>query len=178
MNRCTKVRLPGGAASAATRLPSALLVLFCVALPALGDTLLEGRVVRVIDGDTVVLLDATQEQHRIRLAGIDAPERKQPFGTKSKQYLAGMVGSEDVTVDWNKRDRYHRIVGKIIHDGQDVDLAMVRAGFAWWYRKYAHEQSPADRVLYEDAEEKAREQGTGLWVDPDPVPPWDWRHRR
>ena len=134
--------------------------------------------VRVIDGDTVVVLDTTKEQHRIRLAGIDAPERKQPFGTKSKEYLSDTVAGEEVVVDWHKLDRYHRIVGKIIFDGRDVDLAMVRAGLAWWYRKYADEQSPADRVLYEAAEAKARSERIGLWRDPEPVPPWEWRHRR
>ena len=162
--------------SKTSRVTSGLLF-FLFLLPAVADTL-QGRVVRVIDGDTVVVLDAGKEQHRVRLAGIDAPERKQPFGQKSKQYLAFQIAGQDVVVDWHKHDRYHRIVGKIIHDGQDVDLGMVRAGLAWWYRKYAHEQSPADRVLYEDAENKARAQRRGLWVDPHPVPPWQWRHRR
>jgi micrococcal nuclease len=122
-------------------------------------------------------LDAASKQHKIRLAGIDAPERGQPFGKKSKEYLSGLVSGEDVQVDWKKGDRYKRIVGKIIHDGQDVDLEMVRSGYAWWYRKYAGEQSPVDGVLYEDAENKARAEKAGLWRDPDPVPPWEWRHR-
>jgi micrococcal nuclease len=157
----------------ATRALLCLLLVF----PVLADTL-QGRVARVIDGDTVVLLDASNQQRRIRLAGIDAPERKQPFGQKSKQYLAAQIAGQEVSVDWHKLDRYHRIVGKIIHDGKDVDLAMVRAGLAWWYRHYAHEQSPADRLLYEDAENKAKAEGQGLWQDPDPMPPWQWRHRR
>jgi endonuclease YncB( thermonuclease family) len=95
--------------------------------------------VRVIDGDTVVVLDARMEQHRVRLAGIDAPERDQPFGTKSKQYLADLVAGKQITVDWHTLDRYHRIVGNIILGGQDVNLAMVTGGLAWWYRKYANE---------------------------------------
>jgi micrococcal nuclease len=160
-----------------TRNATSALLLLLFALPALADTL-QGRVVRVIDGDTVVVLDAEKTQHRIRLAGIDAPERKQPFGQRSKQYLASQIAGQDVIVDWDKHDRYHRIVGKIIYDGQDVDLAMVRAGLAWWYRHYAHEQSAADRVLYEDAEDKAKAERKGLWVDPNPMPPWEWRHRR
>jgi micrococcal nuclease len=152
------------------------LLLFFFAFPVLADTL-EGRVVRVIDGDTVVVLDANRTQYRIRLAGIDAPERKQPFGQRSKQYLASQIAGQDVAINWDKYDRYHRIVGKIIYDGQHVDLAMVRAGLAWWYRHYAHEQSAADRVLYEDAETKAKAERKGLWIDPDPLPPWEWRHR-
>ena len=80
-------------------------------------------------------------------------------------------------MDWEKRDRWKRIVGKIIHDNQDVNLAMVRAGYAWWYRKYSGEQSPTDRVLYEDAEDRARAEQRGLWVDDDRVAPWEWRRR-
>jgi micrococcal nuclease len=84
-----------------------------------------------------------------------------------------MVAGKQVTVDWHKLDRYHRIVGKIIYDGKDVDLAMVRAGLAWWYRKYANEQSPADRLLYEEAQAQTNE----LWRDSAAVPPWEWRRR-
>lgn len=80
-------------------------------------------------------------------------------------------------MEWNKRDRYGRIVGKIIFDGRDVDLAMVSAGYAWWYRKYASEQNAGDRVLYEAAEEQAKEERRGLWADPNPVPPWEWRRK-
>ena len=64
-----------------------------------------------------------------------------------------------------------------MRDGQDLNLVMVRDGLAWWYRKYAEEQSPADRVLYEEAEARAKAARVGLWGDPDPMPPWDWRHR-
>lgn len=157
------------------RATSALLFVLFV-LPVLADTL-EGRAVRVIDGDTVVVLDVDRTQHRIRLAGIDAPEHKQPFGQKSKRYPASLIAGQDVVVDWHKHDGYHRIVGKIIHGGQDVDLAMVRAGLAWRYRKYAHEQSPADRVLYEEAENKAKANRRTLWIDFDPMPAWEWRDR-
>ena len=74
-------------------------------------------------------------------------------------------------------DPYKRIVGKILDGERDVNLALVRDGMCWWYRKYAHEQSPVDRGLYEAAEVKARMARAGLWSDPDPMPPWDWRHR-
>jgi len=125
----------------------------------------------------VHVLDNAQERHKIRLAGIDAPERKQAFGKRSKEYLSGLVAGELVLVDWNKRDRYKRIVGKIIHQGRDINLKMVRASLAWWYRKYSGEQNPGDRVLYEAAEMDARGNRRGLWVDPRPVAPWDWRKR-
>ena len=88
-----------------------------------------------------------------------------------------MVAGETVQVDWNKRDRYKRIFGKIIYQGKDINLEMVRAGMAWWYRKYAKEQNVGDRVLYEAAETDSRENRRGLWVDPQPVTPWECRHR-
>lgn len=153
-----------------------LLLLLLVPLATVAAEL-SCRVVRIVDGYTVVVLDGANAQHRIRLAGIDTPERKQPFGQKAKEHLSRLVAAQSVVVNWDKRDRYKRIVGKIIHDGRDVNLAMVQAGFAWWYRKYADEQSPADRALYEDAERKARAEGLGLWLDPDPMPPWEWRRR-
>lgn len=138
---------------------------------------LTGKVVRITDGDTLVILDATQTQHKIRLAGIDAPESKQPFGQKSKERLSQSVAGQQVAVDWSKRDRYDRIIGKIIYDGKDVNLAQIRAGLAWWYRKYSSEQSLVDRQLYEAAEDRARADQVGLWGVSDPIPPWDWRKR-
>jgi endonuclease YncB( thermonuclease family) len=135
----------------------------------------EGRVVRVVDGDTFVLLVAGNVQERVRLAGIDCPERGQAFGTKAKETLLARVGGKDVTVEWGKRDRYKRVVGKVIDGAGDVNLALVRSGMCWWYRKYAGEQSDVDQVLYEDAERKAREGRVGLWRDQAPVPPWEWR---
>jgi micrococcal nuclease len=138
---------------------------------------LTGRVVRVVDGDTVILLDGEKTQHRIRLAGIDAPESGQEFGTRAKQHLLALVGGDQVTVAWHKRDKYGRIVGKLIRDGADLNLAMVRAGFAWWYRKYAQEQVPMDQARYEQAEVKAKAENVGLWTDKAPLAPWDWRRR-
>ncbi|NCC23392.1 MAG: nuclease [Alphaproteobacteria bacterium] len=139
---------------------------------------LDGKVVRILDGDTVEVLDARKRTHRVRLAGIDAPESKQPFGAKAKRALSSRVGGKTLTVDWHKRDRYDRLVGKLMFDGADVNLALVRAGYAWWYREYAGEQSPSDRRLYEAAEKAARRDGVGLWSDPRPIAPWDWRDGR
>jgi micrococcal nuclease len=138
---------------------------------------LEGRVVRIVDGDTLAVLDVSNTQTKIRLAGIDCPERKQPFGQRAKQALSDYAFNRQVTVEWTKLDRYKRVVGKILAGQQDVNLALVRDGMCWWYRKYSGEQSAVDRKLYEAAEAKAREQRTGLWVDPEPMAPWDWRRR-
>jgi len=87
------------------------------------------------------------------------------------------VFGRQVAVEWDKLDRYGRTLGKILDGERDVNLALVRDGMCWWYRKYAQEQSPMDRGLYEAAEENARAGRLGLWTDPDPVPPWEWRHR-
>ena len=140
------------------------------------DTL-NGKVVKITDGDTLVVLDAENTQHKIRLSGIDAPETNQPFGKRSKEALSALVAGQRVEVDWHKLDRYGRIVGKVIAQGKDVNLAQVRTGMAWWYRKYANEQSLVDQGLYEAAEAKARVTGVGLWGDKDPIAPWDWRKR-
>lgn len=153
-------------------------VLILLLLPIIGQAeIFSGKVVRVLDGDTAEVLDSTNTPHRIRLAGIDAPEKAQPFGSKAKQKLLDLVGGQAVDVEWSKTDRYGRTIGKLICNGQDANLAMVQAGLAWWYRQYASEQTPADRDLYAAAEDAARAAGRGLWDDPAPVAPWDWRHR-
>ena len=138
------------------------------------DTL-TGRVVRVTDGDTIVVLDAGNAQHKIRLTGIDAPERGQAYGTKSKEHLSDSVAGKFVVVEYEKRDRYEQILGKVLLSGDDVNLEQVRAGLAWHYKKYQGEQTVADRVRYSDAEMDARRHERGLWGDPSPVPPWDYR---
>ena len=143
---------------------------------AQADTL-SGRVVAVHDGDTITVLDNNRMQHKIRLAGIDAPESKQAFVSRSKQNLSNIVYNRQVTVNWQKYDRYGRTVGVVQVDGHNVNLEQVRAGMAWWYRQYARDQSPADRRLYEAAENDARTAKRGLWVDANPVPPWAWRRR-
>ena len=151
-------------------------LLLCLALPATADTL-HGRVVRILDGDTVEVLDSSQRTERVRLGGIDAPEKSQPFGTQAKQRMAALSGGQTVTVDWTTRDRNGRLVGKLIRNGQDLGLTMVNSGLAWWYRHYADEQSAADQRLYATAEQTARSAKRGLWSTPDPMAPWDYRHQ-
>lgn len=138
---------------------------------------LTGQVVKIADGDTVTVLDASRQQHRIRLSGIDAPEGKQAFGTVSRQHLASLAFGKAVTVEWHKRDRYNRIIGKVLVDGRDVNLEQVRAGLAWHYKYYEKEQSPGERRLYSEAEEVARLDRVGLWLDPSPISPWDFRRK-
>ncbi len=112
-----------------------LTVLVFVFAPAFADTL-TGKVVKVADGDSITILDSTDTQHRIRLQGIDAPERKQAFGNASRKHLASLVAGKEVTVKWDKRDRYRRIVGFVIVDGQDMNLEQVKAGIGLWQDKH------------------------------------------
>jgi len=151
----------------------------------LADTI-EGLVVGVSDGDTITVFDSAKTQHKIRLAGIDAPESKQPFGQASKKRLSDLVFNKDVRVEWRKRDRYGRIVGKVLvqppdcptcQQTRDAGLAQIEAGLAWWYREYRREQSLEDQGYYEYAEFDAQARRIGLWVDASPMPPWEWRKK-
>ena len=137
-----------------------------------------GRVVGMADGDTLTILDSANRQHRIRVAGIDAPEKAQDFGQRSKTNLSAMAFNQPATADCPKRDRYGREVCKIVVNGQDVGLEQIRAGMAWWYKQYSREQSSEDRADYEQAEIQAKIHRKGLWDSKDPVPPWEWRRRR
>jgi endonuclease YncB( thermonuclease family) len=107
--------------------------------------------------------------------GIDCPEKAQPFGQNAKQSLSDLVFGRSVNVEWQKLDRYERIVGKVLVSGQDANLEQVRRGLAWHYKKYEREQEPLDRATYSQAEIEARMSNRGLWSDPTPIPPWDWR---
>ena len=102
------------------------------------DTL-RGNVIAVSDGDTLTVLDEQHRQHKIRLAGIDAPEKAQPFGAQSKQHLSDLVFNANVTVEHHKVDRYGRTVGKVILNGLDVNIQQIEAGLAWHYTAYENE---------------------------------------
>lgn len=167
-----------------------LLSLFCIAqqpapLVPVGQTpavvtnnvqlVIEGKVINVHDGDTVTVLDQNNKKFHIRLQGIDAPELKQAFGTVSQQNLSQMVLGKQVSIFWNKVDKYRRTVGTIRIDGQDMNVEQVKAGLAWHFKKYADEQEPGDRITYAAAEQQARAAKLGLWQDPNPTVPGDWR---
>lgn len=144
-----------------------------------------GNVIGVTDGDTITVVDASKHQYKVRLGGIDAPEKGQPFGTASKRNLSELVYEKEVRVEGSKVDRYGRLIGKVWvrpedcrKCGQtlDANLAQVTTGMAWWYRQYASEQSLEDQGRYEFAEVEAMARHAGLWKDSGPVPPWEWRH--
>lgn len=134
-----------------------------------------GRVVGVLDGDTVDLVTADKQQVRVRLSGIDAPEKAQPFSQVSKRALSDLVFDRNVVVVGDKTDRYGRFVGKILVAGADANLQLVAAGLAWHFKRYEHEQPAADRVAYARAEAQARAKSLGLWSQPNRVAPWDYR---
>ena len=151
-------------------------VLLLTLFPASQAATITGMVVSVADGDTITLLDNTQTQHKIRLGGIDAPEKAQPYGQPSKQSLSDMVFGKTVTVDTDKTDRYGREVGKVLVDGMDANLEQLKKGLAWHYKAYEREQTPSGRRNYAAAEKDAAAARLGLWQDAEPVPPWEWRH--
>ena len=132
-----------------------------------------GRVVGVLDGDTIEVLH-NQHPERIRLSGIDCPEKRQAFGQRAKQAASELVYGREVTIQTHGKDKYKRTIGDVIlQDGMSLNQELVKQGWCWWYRKYA----PGNTVL-ERLETEAREGRKGLWADPQPVPPWEWRTQR
>lgn len=152
-------------------------ILLSLSTSCWADTIF-GRVVRISDGDTIVVLDTKNQQHKIRLSGIDAPEKRQAFGAKSKEALSTDIFGKDVEVEFTRRDRYGRIVGKVISDYNDMNIRQIERGLAWHYKEYMTEQDTEDREMYDMAEFLARSAGRGLWADSHPIPPWDFRHKR
>lgn len=126
------------------------------------------KVIKISDGDTIAILQGKQ-QIKVRLFGIDAPELKQPYGKKSKQFLTNLIAGEVVEVKENGKDRYKRTIGIVYLGNTDMNAQMVENGYAWVYRKFSKKYTPQ--------ESKAKKQGLGLWRDKEPIPPWEWRKR-
>ncbi len=133
---------------------------------------IHGKVIRVLDGDTIEVL---QDNHpvRIRLLNIDAPEKKQPFGRWSGEQLKALIAAQPVTVTYDQTDRYGRVLGRVVaSDGTEANRYMVQQGAAWVYSHYNTDNAlPAMQRV-------AQEQKRGLWADGNPVPPWEWRHNK
>jgi endonuclease YncB( thermonuclease family) len=132
-------------------------------------------VVGVTDGDTITVLDDSREQHKIRLQGIDAPEKRQPYGQRSKAHLSKLVFSKRVGLDCSKIDRYSREICVVRLDEMDVNLEQVRTGMAWWYVQYRNEQTVTQREAYRLAGQEARAEKRGLWSDSAATAPWEYR---
>ena len=146
------------------------IVLFILILCSYANSLeFIGKVVKVSDGDTVTILTSDKTQHKIRLNDIDAPEKKQAFGNKSKDNLAKYIAGKTVTVQYQKKDKYKRILGTIYYNNTDINLQQVKDGYAWVYKKYSNNSS------YYEAEKLAIRNKKGLWVDSNPIAPWEFR---
>ena len=117
-----------------------------------------GKVVKVSDGDTVTILTSDKTQHKIRLSDIDAPEKKQAFGNKSKDNLDKYIAGKTVTVEYQKKDKYKRVLGTIYYNNTDINLQQVKDGYAWVYKKYSNNKN------YYKAEKLARDKRIGLWM--------------
>ncbi|MDY0095912.1 MAG: thermonuclease family protein [Candidatus Vecturithrix sp.] len=143
--------------------------LLCVLASSGYAKTIQGKVIKVLDGDTIDILYQNQPE-RIRLNGIDAPEKGQAYGNKTKQYVLELAEQKIVTVEVTDADRYGRSIGEVtLPDGKSLNREIVKAGYAWWYRKYSKDASLGE------LEEEARKAGRGLWADSTPVSPWEWR---
>jgi len=141
------------------------------------DFFLDGKVERVMDGDTVRLITANSTKVKIRLLGIDAPESDQSFGPESTQHLISLSGSQRVTAQCIGVDRYKRSLCKIVANGVDLNLEQLKSGMAWHYKAYASSQSKSDQDTYATAEIEARGSRVGLWASKLTTPPWEFRKR-
>lgn len=153
-----------------------LCLLCLLTCPVLGESL-SGLVVSVHDGDTLTLLTANNQQHKIRLLGIDAPELRQDFGRAAKAALGALVFGKEVIVIATKRDRYGRILGMVLLGAVNINLELVRGGWAWFFRRYARDVDETARAQLERLEDEARAGRRGLWGAPS-IPPWEFRTRR
>ena len=159
---------------------SLIIILFLVSTYTFAD--FDADVINIVDGDTIDVLDTRGEKLRIRLLGIDAPEKAQPFGKESMLYLKKIINGNSVRIiskpDKNKPYTlgfYRRIIGKIILNKKDINLKMIKEGMAWHFKKYKKNQPIEDRQSYNEAENQAREKSIGLWSDVYPSAPWEWR---
>ncbi len=151
---------------------ASLFLLLVVFLPMQAQKVLHGKAVRIMDGDTFELLDETQTLHKVRLFGIDAPEKGQAYGQVSKQALSGLIYARDVKVMYKGKDRHGRVLGEVYCGGDQVNLRLVVSGMAWHFTRYSSD------IAYAKAQQKARMKRLGLWVQNRPQAPWDFRSER
>lgn len=139
---------------------------------AWGQKILQGKAVRIVDGDTFELLDEQRVRHKIRLYGIDAPEKGQAFGQVAKQALSGLIFNRDVQVIHKGKDRHGRMVGEVFCGKEQINVRLVLSGMAWHFTRYSSDQT------YARAQRKAMAQRVGLWIQHKPQAPWEYRAER
>ncbi len=150
-------------------------LVLCLPLLAWAD--FTGKVVSVKDGDTVEVM-RNGKAVRVRLTGIDAPERKQAYGEAAKRRLSDRVFGKLVRVEERGEDRYQRVLGRILLGDEDINLEQISSGFAWHYSQYAKNQPVMEARMYQAAQEKAQKAKQGLWQEKDAIPPWEFRRKK
>lgn len=138
--------------------------------PIIQPDRLRGQVQRVADGDSFTLIDSVGRQVEVRMHGIDAPERNQPHANVARSTLQRLLEGQAVEIEVLDEDNYGRQVGVVYRAGENINLTMVEAGHAWWYEYYA-----SDNQALAEAQRAAVQRRLGLWAEPNPVAPWDWR---
>ena len=151
-------------------------ILICAIVPRFSLADIRGKVVAIQDGDTLTVLDSQNVQYKVRLSGIDSPEKKQAFGQRAKESLSECSFDKQVLIEGGKLDRYKRLIGKVIVKGQGCNLRQIKLGMAWHYKKYQYDQSVVDRTNYAEQEDIAMKKRIGLWSDQNPIPSWEFRH--
>ena len=139
---------------------------------------IRGRITDLVDADTINVLIFGKQQIRVRLAFVDAPEKGQAFGERAKEVLSELVFNKDVKLRPHTIDRYGHLIARVIIDNQDAGLVLLKQGLCWVYEKDVGEAAAEIQTSYRQAQDAARAQKAGLWQDPDPVPPWEWRKQK
>jgi endonuclease YncB( thermonuclease family) len=139
---------------------------------------LTGRIATIADGDSFTMTSQDGRRIGVRIGGIDAPEKGQPFADRSRDNLVRLLGRGTLEVEPIKTDPYGRQVARVRAGGEDVALAQIEAGLAWHFVRYAADQLPDERVRYAQSQRDARQAARGLWADPEPVAPWLHRQQK
>jgi endonuclease YncB( thermonuclease family) len=137
-----------------------------------------GRITGIVEGDTIKVRILAKPEIKVRIAFIDAPEKGQAFDQRAKQAMSELVFGKDVVLQPHTIDRSGRLVARVLVDGQDAGLELLKQGLCWVYEKYVGEASALVQTRYHNAQDAAQAQKAGLWQDPAPVPPWDWRKEK
>lgn len=147
---------------------SGLLLCLIISLSITSKTL-TGKIVRVSDGDTVVLLDSNNKQHRIRLDGIDCPEKGQPYGKVATDFVKDLIAGKYVKVEWTQMDQYNRILGFVYIGDTNVNKELLKAGLAWHYKFFNDDTELAN------LEKIAKQKKLNIWSQKNPIEPYQWR---
>jgi endonuclease YncB( thermonuclease family) len=159
-------------------LAALLSLLLVTAVLGQGPIVMHGKVIGISDGDTIKVLVAGRQLIKVRVSWIDAPEMHQAFGYRAKQAMSELVFGKDVELRPQAIDRYGRLVAQVFVNGNDAGLEMLRLGLAWVFESYIKEASAGIQASYRQAQEEARAKRSGLWADPEPMPPWEYRRQR